>query len=133
MLFPPRDADQLVQFYVFNNIPFAAPPVGDLRWREPELPSANSSLIDGSYGPSCVQTGIGSPDNIEGISGPESEDCLYLDVYVPGDAFRSNNTKLPVIHWFYGVSNQHLWQATSSHEQRAATSSAAKTSTPAST
>lgn len=94
--------DVINDFYVFNNIPFAAPPVGDLRWREPELPSANSTLIDGSYGPSCVQTGIGSPDNIEGISGPESEDCLYLDVYVPGDAFRSNNTKLPVIHWFYG-------------------------------
>lgn len=51
-----------------------------------------------------MQTGIGNPENIEGISGPESEDCLYLDVYVPRDALRSNTTKFPVIHWFYGVS-----------------------------
>ncbi|KAL1615512.1 hypothetical protein SLS56_011800, partial [Neofusicoccum ribis] len=94
--------DAINDFYTFKNIPFAAPPIDDLRWREPQPPSSNSTLIDGSYGPSCVQTGIGNPDNIEGIAGPESEDCLYLDVYVPGDAFRSNDTRLPVIHWFYG-------------------------------
>ncbi|GME42638.1 hypothetical protein GTA08_BOTSDO12124 [Neofusicoccum parvum] len=94
--------DAINDFYTFKNIPFAAPPIGNLRWREPQPPSSNSTLIDGSYGPSCVQTGIGNPDNIEGIAGPESEDCLYLDAYVPGDAFRNNDTKLPVIHWFYG-------------------------------
>ncbi|KAF9640900.1 hypothetical protein BFW01_g12706 [Lasiodiplodia theobromae] len=92
-----------MQFYTFKNIPYAAPPVGPLRWREPQPPVVNTTLIDGSYGPSCIQTGIGDPKNIQGFTGPTSEDCLYLDVYVPGDALRSNDTKpLPVIHWFYG-------------------------------
>ncbi|KAH7062200.1 Alpha/Beta hydrolase protein [Macrophomina phaseolina] len=95
--------DAINDLYTFKNIPFAAPPTGSLRWREPQPPLTNTSLIDGSHGPSCIQTGIGDPDNIQGISGPSSEDCLYLDAYVPGAALRSNTTSpLPVLHWFHG-------------------------------
>lgn len=94
------------QIYVFKNIPFAAPPVGDLRWRAPAPPPPNDTLADGSYGPSCVQTGIGAPLGEAGaLLGPQSEDCLYLDVYAPGAAVRGNATNLPVIHWIYGVSS----------------------------
>lgn len=73
--------------HVFKNIPFAAPP------------SANATLADGSYGPACVQAGTGAPlGTASALLGPQSEDCLHLDVCAPGAAARGNATNLPVMH-----------------------------------
>ncbi|KAL8637666.1 MAG: hypothetical protein Q9228_005088, partial [Teloschistes exilis] len=108
--------------YVFKNIRFAAPPVGNLRWAKPAPPNPESSIQDGSYGPICVQapiqgpqlTGPGSSSPIGqalnqflgGIPIPSfkaaSEDCLFLDVYVPAKAVENPGVRLPVISWFYG-------------------------------
>src|ERR1700733_9935060 len=58
----------------FKGIPFAAPPVGDLRWRSPQPPSPWTGVKAASdYGPACMQM-IGSA--LLGGRGPQSEDCL---------------------------------------------------------
>ncbi|KAL8967146.1 MAG: hypothetical protein Q9197_005593 [Variospora fuerteventurae] len=99
------------QLYVFKNIRFAAPPVGNLRWAKPAPPAQQSgSIQDGSYGPICVQAPISNSDALNQSLGgiqlpsikPESEDCLFLDIYVPAKAIANPSLRLPVISWFYG-------------------------------
>lgn len=48
--------DRRIHRYIFKNIRYAAPPVGNLRWAKPVPPSPNSTLQDGSYGPKCIQS-----------------------------------------------------------------------------
>lgn len=70
---------------VFKGLPFAAPPVGDLRWREPKAPAKWSDVRQAtSFGNSCQQ----------------AEDCLYLNVYAPTTA--KQGSKLPVMVWIHG-------------------------------
>jgi para-nitrobenzyl esterase len=70
---------------VFRGLPFAAPPVGDLRWRAPKDPAKWSDVRPGNaYGASCQQ----------------AEDCLYLNVYAPATA--TPKDKLPVMVWIHG-------------------------------
>ena len=67
---------------IFRNIPYAAPPVGDLRWAPPQRPAAWSGERDASAnGPSCPQkmNPDGSP-NEGSANGPTSEDCLQLNI-----------------------------------------------------
>jgi para-nitrobenzyl esterase len=82
---------------VYKGLPFAAPPVGDLRWRAPQpvKPWKDVKLLD-HYGPGCMQQGMYPPD---APARPHSEDCLYLNLWVP--AHRSGE-KLPVMVWVYG-------------------------------
>lgn len=110
--------------YVFKNIRFAAPPVGNLRWAKPAPPQNVDGVQDGSYGPVCMQAApakglnflgpgnnspVGSALNqfLAGIPvalfNSGAEDCLFLDVYVPGKAVRNPGSyKLPVVVWLYG-------------------------------
>jgi len=84
---------------VFRNIPFAAPPVGKLRWAPPAPPAAWSGERDATVnGPSCMQpmNADGSP-NVGGANGPMSEDCLQLNVFAPKAA-----KKAPVMVWIHG-------------------------------
>ncbi|SEG96115.1 carboxylesterase 2/para-nitrobenzyl esterase [Actinacidiphila yanglinensis] len=84
---------------VYRGIPYAAPPVGPLRWRPPEPPvRAEGVLRAGSFAPMCPQ----SPRDASraGIDLPMSEDCLYLNVWAPADAARTG--PLPVLVWIYG-------------------------------
>ncbi|WP_374470838.1 carboxylesterase/lipase family protein [Phenylobacterium sp.] len=85
--------------HVFRNIPFAAAPVGPLRWAPPRPAAAWTGERDATKaGPSCPQpmNADGSP-NSGGANGPTSEDCLQLNVYAPQAA-----KKAPVMVWIHG-------------------------------
>jgi len=75
---------------VFKGIPFAAPPVGDLRWRAPKPASHWDGVRKGDeFGPVCMQGG----------NQKMSEDCLYLNVWTGA---KSAGEKRPVMVWIYG-------------------------------
>ena len=57
-------------FYVYKNVRFAAPPVGSLRFQEPQPPLQETTVNNGSVGGTCFT----------------QEDCLFLDIYVPASA-----------------------------------------------
>lgn len=83
----------------YLGIPYALPPVGPLRWRAPQSPAPWSGLLEArSFGPDCVQMDMESPPG-PGFVNPESEDCLYLNVWAPENA---TGQKLPVMVWIYG-------------------------------
>ncbi|BFZ61486.1 hypothetical protein YB2330_002552 [Saitoella coloradoensis] len=121
--------------YIFKNIRFAAPPTGPLRFQPPQSPVDETSLgvQDGSVGNICYQadpmwiqlelialasaaaaaasstgaavTSTSSAAAAATPTPPQSEDCLFLDVYVPGGIVRSGNlssANLPVMVWVYG-------------------------------
>jgi para-nitrobenzyl esterase len=77
---------------VYKGIPFAAPPVGDLRWRPPQ-PAAKWEAVRQAtkFGPSPIQGSGSGPDM--------SEDCLYLNVWTPA---KSASDRIPVFVWIYG-------------------------------
>lgn len=70
---------------VYKGLPFAAPPVGDLRWRAPK--------------PAAKWTGVRAANTFSSTCA-QAEDCLYLNLYVPADA--KPNAKLPVMVWIHG-------------------------------
>ncbi|HXS73696.1 MAG TPA: carboxylesterase family protein [Rhodanobacteraceae bacterium] len=82
---------------VYRSLPFAAPPVGGLRWQAPQPVKAWSGvkLLD-HFSPRCMQHRM-YPDNA--AAEPMSEDCLYLNLWVPP---HSPLKKLPVMVWIYG-------------------------------
>jgi para-nitrobenzyl esterase len=85
---------------VFKGIPFAAPPVGALRWKAPQPVSPWTAVRDATaFGPRCMQGNIFG-DMVFRDSGP-SEDCLYLNVWSPVPLTR-NQAPLPVMVWIYG-------------------------------
>jgi para-nitrobenzyl esterase len=78
----------------YLGIPYAAPPIGDLRWQSPQAPQSWSGTRDGTaFGSRCAQPlSIVSPASTE-------EDCLFLNVHVPDDIGKS---KLPVMVFIHG-------------------------------
>jgi para-nitrobenzyl esterase len=83
---------------VFKAIPFAAPPVGPLRWKPPAPPAAWTAPRDASaFSNICVQPP--RPDGVlaAGAGRPQSEDCLYLNVFAPKGAKAA-----PVMVWIHG-------------------------------
>ncbi|KAL1455882.1 hypothetical protein WDU94_000647 [Cyamophila willieti] len=89
-------------FHAFQGIPFAKPPTGDLRFRNPEPFPAWDGVRDATKeGPICVQEIVMIPD-FAGLPLGE-EDCLYLNVYTPDP---NPGKKLPVMVWIYGGAYQ---------------------------
>ena len=75
---------------VFRGIPFAAPPVGALRWKPPQppIPWQGERAAD-TFGPACVQR----------RAALMSEDCLYLNVWTKAESGQAN---FPVMVWIHG-------------------------------
>jgi para-nitrobenzyl esterase len=83
----------------FLGLPYAAPPVGDLRWKAPGPPAKWKGTRDATkFGARCAQ-GRDFDDMVFQDAGP-SEDCLFLNVYAPADA--TSKSKLPVMFWIHG-------------------------------
>lgn len=82
----------------FKGIPFAAPPVGELRWKKPQpVKNWTGVLETKKFGPRAMQAPIFS--DMQFRSNGVSEDCLYLNVWTPA---KSSKEKLPVLVYFYG-------------------------------
>ena len=85
---------------VFKGVPFAAPPVGDLRWREPQAVLPWTGMRDATaFGAACMQGRIAK----------ESEDCLTLNVWATEWPAKD---KKAVMVWFHGGGNTEGWTST---------------------
>jgi para-nitrobenzyl esterase len=95
--------------HAWRAIPFAAPPVGELRWRAPRPPAAwTGQRTAVTAAPWCPQQ-LSALDGVKKERWGEivgQEDCLYLDVYAPPmTAAQAAGAKLPVMMWIHGGSN----------------------------
>ncbi|TFK91448.1 carotenoid ester lipase precursor [Polyporus arcularius HHB13444] len=101
----------------FLGIPYAQPPVGDLRFRLPRLIDSYHGTVNATaFGNQCIQQGAATlsnvpPEILEAVmpflgkfapdpTVPQSEDCLNLNIYRPANV--SADAKLPVLFWIYG-------------------------------
>ncbi len=103
---------------MFLGLPFAAPPVDDLRWEKPVpwIPELNKKIVANGFKPACIQNQRivdwykrlildfgGDPENFDVPA--FSEDCLYLNLWRPKD----EKNDLPVIVYIHGGSNKAGW------------------------
>lgn len=84
---------------LFLGVPFARPPVGELRWRPPQPINWTGERAASAPGPACLQSPLGWNDKDAARS---SEDCLYLDVSTPA---LDPAARRPVVVWIHGGAN----------------------------
>lgn len=85
----------------YKGIPYAAPPVGDLRWQAPQPAQAWRGVRPATqFGPRPIQLPLFADMVFRSDTG--SEDCLYLNVWTPVKPARVKGAKLPVLVYFYG-------------------------------
>ena len=83
---------------MFKGVPFAQPPVGDLRWKEPQPPKDWAGVRKADqFGPRCAQRSVFGDMNFR--SNGMGEDCLYLNIWTPA---QSGDAKLPVLVYLFG-------------------------------
>jgi para-nitrobenzyl esterase len=91
---------------IFKGIPFAAPPVGALRWRPPKAPSSWDGIYKAYSFPNICPQQLRTPGGRH-VETPlpfeaPNEDCLYLNIWTPAE---SSSDKLPVLFWIHGGAN----------------------------
>jgi para-nitrobenzyl esterase len=86
----------------YKGVPFAAPPVGELRWRPPQPVAPWTGVRQATqFGADCMQGRFGPPQAAGANASPApSEDCLYLNLWRPASA--TAGARLPVMVWIYG-------------------------------
>jgi para-nitrobenzyl esterase len=87
----------------YKGVPFAAPPVGELRWRPPQPVAVWTGVRQATqFASDCMQGRFGPPPapGAPPVTGGPSEDCLYMNVWRPASA--APGAKLPVMVWIYG-------------------------------
>ncbi len=95
---------------IFKGIPYAQPPVGNLRWQAPQPGTHWAGTLQAkAYGPNCYQAAPKEGDSIANIlfftpAAPMSEDCLYLNIWsaAPSSAAPSKERSRPVMVWIPG-------------------------------
>jgi para-nitrobenzyl esterase len=105
--------DESVNLQAFRGIPYAAPPVGDLRWRPPQDVEAWDGVRECvDFGPVCPQN-----DGLSGLVGdalpPTSEDCLFLNVWTTQ---AGTEARQPVMVWIHGGGFSVGWSNQSAFE-----------------
>ena len=103
--------DQPIEYAAFHGIPFAEPPLGDLRFRPPQPVASNwSEPLDGTLLDNRICYQLGGLQSFLGYNQNETEDCLYLNVYSPNV---QTAEKMPVMLWATGggflVGGQHWY------------------------
>ena len=90
--------ERIGELNVFKGVPFAQPPLGALRWAPPQPIQWQGERQATQFALPCLQTtGADGRPNGGGVSGPSSEDCLYLNIWAPAKARNA-----PVMLWIYG-------------------------------
>ena len=88
------------QVRAYRGIPFAAPPVGDLRWKAPQPPAPWAGVREAKeFSHACWQTQYPAGSIYQAKLPPLSEDCLYLNIWT---AAKSAKDRLPVMVWIHG-------------------------------
>jgi para-nitrobenzyl esterase len=104
---------------IFRGIPFAQPPIGELRWREPRSAVPRTGVQSAlTFAPACMQTSyntdwyrdivkaFGEDADLAPTPNAISEDCLYLNIWSPQ---LGSNSRLPVVVYIYGGNNLGGW------------------------
>jgi para-nitrobenzyl esterase len=82
---------------IYKGIPFAAPPVGVLRWRPPQpVQTWSGARAADKFAPACMQSGVSMPGETPPVT---SEDCLYLNIWAPAEP---STVPRAVLMWIYG-------------------------------
>ncbi|MDZ4111743.1 MAG: carboxylesterase family protein [Brevundimonas sp.] len=85
----------------FKGVPYARPPVGELRWRAPRPAEGwNGQRDAGQVGAICIQPPANGDNGVGPL--PMSEDCLTLNVWAPPEGARDQTAPLPVMVWIHG-------------------------------